>query len=140
MSLPVGVFAQRLRHVRSPVEERASLLTDDAQCLARFEAFLQHDAAAVSQQIEQCVLATESPEQRYREPEPVVLGDVHALADLPHVFDQRVMLKLHALRRRGRARCVKQISDVFWVDGARRVFDLGIRHSAAACVDVVERN
>src|SRR5260370_12189094 len=65
---------------------------------------------------------------------------MHALADLPHVFDQRVMLKPHTLRRRGRARCVKQISDVLWVDGACRALDLGIRYSAAARVDIVERN
>src|SRR5258708_350095 len=65
---------------------------------------------------------------------------MHALADLPHVFDPRVLLKPHTLRRRGRARCVKQISDVLRVDGACRALDLGIRYSAAARVDVVERN
>src|SRR5215471_9778039 len=50
------------------------------------------------------------------------------------------MLELHTLRRRGRARCVKQISHVFWVDGARRVLDLGVRYCSAARVDFVERN
>ena len=101
---------------------------------------LQHDAAPVGQQIEQCVLATEFPEQRYREPEPVVLGDVHALADVPHVLNQCVMLKLNPLWRGGRARCVKQVSDIFRVDGKRRVLDLGIRHGASTRIDLVERN
>src|SRR5262245_66346058 len=50
------------------------------------------------------------------------------------------MLKLHTLRRRGRARCVKKIGDVFRVDGTRRALDLGVRHCAAARVDFVERN
>jgi hypothetical protein len=38
-----------------------------------------------------------SPQKSDTRARPVALGDL-ALADLPHVLDQRVVLELHALR------------------------------------------
>ena len=68
---PVGMLVQGLSHVGRPVEERAALALDQRQRLAGIEMLLEHDAAGVGQDVEQRVLATEPPEQRHREPEPV---------------------------------------------------------------------
>ena len=80
---------------------------------------------------EERVLAAEAPEERDREPEPVARPQMLALADVPHVLDQGVVLELHALGQRRGARGVEQIGDVLAAHGGlgaldRRVVD-GLR-------------
>ena len=70
---PVGMLVQRLRHVGRAVEQRAALALDQRERLAGVEVLLQHDAAAVGEDVEQRVLAAEPPEERHREPQPVAL-------------------------------------------------------------------
>ena len=90
---PLGVLLQRVHHVGRAVEDGAALGLDEPQRLAGVEALLQHDAARVGHHREERVLAAEAPEERDREPEPVARAQVQALADVPHVLDQGVVLQ-----------------------------------------------
>ena len=126
-----GWLLQRVHHVGGAVEDGAALGLDQAQRLAGVEVLLQHDAAGVGHDREERVLAAEAPEERDREPEPVARAQVQALADIPHVLDQGVVLELHALGQRRGARGVEQVGDVLAAHGGlgaidRRVVD-GLR-------------
>ena len=127
----VGMLVQGLRHVGRAVEHRAALALDQRERLAGVEVLLQHDAAGVRHDVEERVLAAEPPEERHGEPQPVALGDLLPLADLPHVLDQRVVLELHALRQGGRARGVQEVGDVLRPDRALRGVDRGFGHRRA---------
>ncbi len=125
---PVGMLVQRLRHVRRAVEHGAALALDQLERRAGVEVLLQHDAAAVGEEVEERVLAAEAPEERHRQPQAVVLGHFLALADVPHVLDQRVMLDLDALGERGRARGVEEVGHVLGTHRALRGVDGAFRH------------
>ena len=125
------MLLQRVHHVGRAVEDGAALGLDQPERLARVEVLLQHDAARVGHHREERVLAAEAPEERDREPEPVAGAEVQALADVPHVLDQGVVLQLHALGQRRGAGGVEQVGDVLAAHGGlgaidRRVVD-GLR-------------
>ena len=84
---------------------------------------LQHDAARVGHDREERVLAAETPEERDREPEPVAGAQMLALADIPHVLDQGIVLELDALGQRRRARGVEQVGHVLAAHGGLGLFD-----------------
>ena len=107
-----GWLLQRVHHVGRAVEDGAALGLDQPQRLAGVEVLLQHDAARVGHHREERVLAAEAPEERDREPEPVAGAQVQALADVPHVLDQGVVLELHALGQRRGAGGVEQVGHV----------------------------
>ena len=128
---PLGMLLQRVHHVGRAVEDGAALGLDQPERAARVEVLLQHDAARVGHHREERVLAAETPEERDREPEPVAGAQVQALADVPHVLDQGVVLQLHALGQCRGARGVEQVGDVLAAHGGlgaidRRVVD-GLR-------------
>src|SRR4029453_15476653 len=81
----------RLRHIGRAVKERGALPLDQRGRPSGVKRFLQNDASAVREQVEEGVDAAESPEQRDRQPKAILARYPLALADTPGVLDQTPM-------------------------------------------------
>ena len=94
---PVRVLGQGQGNVGCAIEHGAAFPLDQAQGLACLEMMLQDHCAAMAQHGEQGINTAEGPEQRDREPQPVIRAQMHAFANLPHIVDQAPMLQRHPL-------------------------------------------
>jgi hypothetical protein len=110
--LAVGMGVEGLDQVRGGIKRRASLRFDQAQRFCRIVLVLQDDRRSVRHERQEAVEAV-APEQRDHQQEPVLLGQVHALADGEHVLDQSTVQQGHALRACGRTRGEQDQRGVF---------------------------
>ena len=98
---PAWVLDQGLHHVGRAVHDRAMLALDQRQGFFGVKMLLQHDAGAVREHVRHGIDAAKTPKQGHGKPQPVLVGDLLALANVPGVGDQVLVLQQDALGRGG---------------------------------------
>ena len=133
------MLQHRPRHIAHAVVDAAALALDQGQRLARLEALLQDNATAMGHDRRQRIGRAKRPEQRHGKPYPITRAQMHALADIKAIGDQRPVRQGHPFGRSGGARGVEDVADVLRRHSLLRGSERGCIHRCALHQELRQR-